>query len=284
MAVIDPGNLAPHAMIRARGVVLTRYWRGLWVVQKWPEKRGPPKTWNQFYTSEQFRYAGKMSANPEPMSLATAIFFTAGSHYLPRDVLTMAAYGKFMEVTLPDGTVARQAYHGPPAIEPPAEWLPMASVVYAAQQGFLGGYTIRQLINSSALLNAGLNQCRVTLAAPATGFPVIIDEATIGEGATSGSAYGFDAAPVALTFGGLPGVTIAPGATAISDPVAFAPGAGANLVVAIYESSAPALASNGSQAGWSNAYKAGNDVSSVSVSGYTPWTNASTVQAVETSV
>lgn len=128
MAVITPANLAPDTLPRVRGVILTRPWRGLWVVAKWPVKRGPPKTANQEWTVRQFAYAGRMAANPEPKSYETARFLTEGSHWLPRDVLTMVAYGKFYEVTLPDGTIAPQAYHGPPLAPEPDDmsyqWFP----------------------------------------------------------------------------------------------------------------------------------------------------------------
>lgn len=120
MAVVVPANLAPDTLPRVRGVFLIRPWRGIHVAAKWPRKRGRPTNWRQWWTVQQFAYAAKMAANPEPMSYETARFLTEGSHWLPRDVLTMAAVGKFYEVYLPDGSLAPQASHAAP--EEPATW------------------------------------------------------------------------------------------------------------------------------------------------------------------
>jgi len=115
MAVIIPANLAPDTMPRIRGVILTQPWRGLWVVRSWPKKRGKPKDWTTRFLSQQFAYAGRMAANPEPKSYATAVFLSQGSHWVPRDILTLAAYGKLYEIVFEDGTTSTQADHGAPA-------------------------------------------------------------------------------------------------------------------------------------------------------------------------
>lgn len=116
MAKILPANLAPDALPRVRGSLLTRISRGVIIAQKWPRKRGPVTNSNVNYTSRQFSFAAKMAANPEPMSYATAVFMVKGSHWMPRDLLVMAAYGKAYEITLPEGGVATQAFHGPPLL------------------------------------------------------------------------------------------------------------------------------------------------------------------------
>ena len=120
MAVVVPANQAPDTRPRVRGVFLIRPFRGIWVAAKWPRKRGKPKSWRQWWTVQQFAYAGRMAANPEPMSYETARYLTEGSDWLPRDLLTMVAYGKFYEVILPDGTTAGRNDHGAPA--EPSTW------------------------------------------------------------------------------------------------------------------------------------------------------------------
>jgi len=114
MAKILPANLAPDALPRVRGVLLTRISRGVIIAQSWPRKRGSMTNKKVIFTSGQFSLACQMAANPEPLSLITAIFLTKGSSLLPRDLLVMAAFGKAYEVTLPDGGVATQNSHAPP--------------------------------------------------------------------------------------------------------------------------------------------------------------------------
>lgn len=138
MAVVTLGNLAPDTLPRIRGKFLVMPWRGIWVARAWPRKRGKPTNRKIVFTSQQFALAGRMAANSEPMQYATAVFQTAGSHWLPRDLLTMAAYGKAYEVYLPDGTKCTQADHGPPPEVQPARpsvlnWQPnQVSGVFAA--------------------------------------------------------------------------------------------------------------------------------------------------------
>ena len=114
MAVVKPASLAPDTLPRVRGVFFIRPWRGIHVASKWPRKRGTPKAWKQYFTSQQFALAAKMAANPEPMSYETARFLSQRSHYIPRDLLTMVALGTFYTVELPDGTTAERAPHTAP--------------------------------------------------------------------------------------------------------------------------------------------------------------------------
>lgn len=114
MAKILPANLAPDALPRVRGVLLTRISRGVIIAQSWPRKRGHITNSKVIFTSKQFSYACQMAANAEILSYQTATFLTKGSTLLPRDLLVMAAYGKAYEVTLPDNTTATQNSHAPP--------------------------------------------------------------------------------------------------------------------------------------------------------------------------
>jgi hypothetical protein len=114
MAKVKPNPLAPDAVPRARGILLVQPYRGGVAARRWPRKRGQPKDPRQRYLLAQFGMAAKMAANPEPMSLATAIEHTKDSNFLPRDLLLRAAYGKAYQVILPDGTVMRPAPHVAP--------------------------------------------------------------------------------------------------------------------------------------------------------------------------
>lgn len=114
MAKILPANLAPDALPRVRGVLITRISRGVIIAQMWPRKRGKPTNWNVIFTSKQFSYAAQMAANPEPMSLISAINMTKGSDWMPRDLLVRAAFGKAYEINLLTGGTAPQNSHAPP--------------------------------------------------------------------------------------------------------------------------------------------------------------------------
>lgn len=92
------------------------------LAQKWPRKRGKPKNWKVYFTSQQFALASKMAANSEPMQLETAKFMVKGTVWLPRDLLVRAAYGNVYELVLPDGSVAPQNSHAAP--EEPSGWQP----------------------------------------------------------------------------------------------------------------------------------------------------------------
>jgi hypothetical protein len=114
MAKILPANIAPDALPRVRGVLLTRISRGVIIAQSWPRKRGKMTHPNVIFTSRQFSLACQMAANAEVRSFQTAVFLTKGSSLLPRDLLVMAAFGKAYEVTLPTGALATQNSHAPP--------------------------------------------------------------------------------------------------------------------------------------------------------------------------
>ena len=121
MAIIKPANLAPHALPRMKGVLLTKNTKSGWVVQQWPPKRGKPTNPNVIWTSTQFARVSRYAANATWQERATAEFLTRGSNFLPRDILVQLAMGKYYTVVAPDGTVLQQASHAPPALQPAPE-------------------------------------------------------------------------------------------------------------------------------------------------------------------
>jgi hypothetical protein len=112
VAKLNPANLAPDALLRIRDVVISRISRGVIIAQKWPRKRGPSKTDQQVFLTQQFARASRMAANSEPMQVDTARFLSSNTVWLPRDLLVRAAYGNVYELTAPDGTKAYQTNHG----------------------------------------------------------------------------------------------------------------------------------------------------------------------------
>lgn len=134
MAKVFPANIPPDAYPRVRGKFLVQPGIGGLHAQKWPRKRGKPTHPAVIFTSTQFGRAGQMAANSEPVQFETARQLTKGTDWLPRDLLTLAAYGKAYELFAPDGTKFTQADHGYPG--PVQEGIPTVRQWYfnAAQQ------------------------------------------------------------------------------------------------------------------------------------------------------
>lgn len=282
MAVVKPAALAPDTLPRVRGVFLVRPWKTLHVAAKWPRKRGSPKTWNGYWTMRQFSLAGKMAANPEPMSYETARFVTEGSHWLPRDVLTMVAFGKFYEVYLPDGTLCTQASHAAPQPEPPpAEWELAAEAELPNNNHGWNGYTIRQRIAPTSLLVSAA-QWRITFTAATATAGANIAEAYIGAGAISGDQYDFADTPTQLLFDGSPGVSIPIGETRASDPATFTLPPGMPLLISCYFGGATSIKDVRILTGWQSFYRFGNTAAVVNPTSYSLYRAALAVTKVET--
>lgn len=282
MAVIVPANLAPDTLPRVKGVILTRPWRGLWVVAKWPRKRGAPKSSGQVFTSQQFSLASKMAANPEPMSYETARFIAQDSSWLPRDVLVLAAYGKLYEVTDPDGNEYTQAWHGVPIPPPPPAWTLAWGTTLTTNSNAWGNVTFRQRIQAANIGPSGGPNTRVTFQASSTGTSAKILAAYIEQAALSGDQYDFAATPKQIMFGGAPNVVIPSGSSVVSDPIPFTPQVGRSIVISMALQSptdAKAIFSGTPERGWA---KAGNDAATVNASGYAATWNNLLVAAVET--
>lgn len=114
MAKVDLGNVAPDAFPRVRGVFLVQPYRGGLAARAWPKKRGDNQHPNSKWTAEQFGYAGRMAANATPLDWQTAAYMTAGTDWVPRDLLMRGIYGKAYEIVLKDGTTYQPADHSPP--------------------------------------------------------------------------------------------------------------------------------------------------------------------------
>ncbi len=102
----------------------------------------------------------------------------------------------------------------------------------------LGDTTLREVIATTA---TGGN-ARIQLSNAGSKVPVTFDAVTIGA-QSQASPEGTAAAPVALTFGGQPSVTIPAGADVTSDPVAMPSGGTGELVVSLHIPATSAQAS-----------------------------------------
>ncbi len=101
---IKGGPINPKALTsRYPGVVIRDTWQGP-VVQARPRPgsmKGQPI--NAAYR-KRFGFAGRMASSPAPLEMQTAIEMAKGTEQVPRDILTMAALGRYYIIVNPDGT------------------------------------------------------------------------------------------------------------------------------------------------------------------------------------
>lgn len=114
MVKVDLGNLAPNAWPRVRGVFLTQPGIAGPYIKAWPPRRGRNQSPNSIWTAKQWAYAARWAANVIDIDYATAVAMTAGTDWMPRDLLMRAIYGTAYEVVAPDGTVWSVNPHSPP--------------------------------------------------------------------------------------------------------------------------------------------------------------------------
>lgn len=75
----------------------------------WPAKRGPARSGFALYHELEFGRVAWQSARPAALDLDTAKAWTAGTNYVPRDMLMMCSYGTFYELVEPDGSTWKGA-------------------------------------------------------------------------------------------------------------------------------------------------------------------------------
>ncbi len=113
--------------------------------------------------------------------------------------------------------------------------------LYPGSDILLGKGTIRQVVRSSA----GADAFRITYSNLYGTAPLAVDRTRLarvaggGAGGGPGGGADIDAPGAAVTFGGHPSVTIPPGRTATSDPVALAARAGERMAVSSFLAAAP---------------------------------------------
>lgn len=88
-----------------RGRYYVRVFRGVTVVSSWPKKRGAPRTERERLAQAKFAEANLMTKYVDPAEIAYVNEITAGTMYMPRDLLISQMYGRFWRLGLVDGTV-----------------------------------------------------------------------------------------------------------------------------------------------------------------------------------
>lgn len=78
---------------------------GSFHVQAWPKKRGNNPSAVQAVAQQNFAAIQRYSKSPVPEDNIAARILSEGTMKLPRDLITMAAFGTLIQVTLKDGTV-----------------------------------------------------------------------------------------------------------------------------------------------------------------------------------
>ena len=128
------------------------------------------------------------------------------------------------------------------------------------------GNTIRILLTAANIAQNGTSVAISLKAHSSSG--ATIDNAYIGQAATSGDAYDFASTPTEILWSGTSGVTLGAGANTESDFVTFTLDSTKDHIISFYLSAGD-IQYGGAVAGYSNYYKSGNDASTVNATGYT---------------
>lgn len=101
-AQADPDAL-PHGLKNVQ-VRATRW--GV-VIQAKPRKGN--RSWSPLQKQQRIRFglAARMASDPHSLDLRTAMEMAKGTQQVPRDILTMAAQGRYYFIANPDGTAWR---------------------------------------------------------------------------------------------------------------------------------------------------------------------------------
>lgn len=100
---IKPGNIAPSALLLAKGRALFIAGPNGWHAQKWPKKRGAAKSGYDWYRQQEFGVLAKMASNPLDLDYGTALEMSKGTEQVPRDILQMCAFGRYYVIKDKDG-------------------------------------------------------------------------------------------------------------------------------------------------------------------------------------
>jgi hypothetical protein len=143
------------------------------------------------------------------------------------------------------------------------------------------GYNMRQVVNSSLLLQGGASS-RITIQA-GSGGGCVVDHCFIGEQASSGNLYNFDGTQTQVFFnGGSASVTLAANGVITSDTISYAIDATKNLVMAFHFNAASQIETQGAISGAQGYFKLAADETSVSaVTGYSNATSLNLVNLIE---
>jgi len=96
------------------------------VVQTRPQRDKRKFTQRQLDVQTWFAFAGRMASNPTSLDARAAMAASRGTEQVPRDILTMAALGRYYQFVMPDGSILPRITvpvvrpEPPPEPEPPA--------------------------------------------------------------------------------------------------------------------------------------------------------------------
>jgi len=105
MAKARTAQLALQAATQTRGGMSFRNTKNGVVMQKWPKGRGRAVSPYRWYVEQEFIIAAQWASSPSSIDRETAEGLTDGSLWIWRDALMSAAYGRFITIVNPDGSV-----------------------------------------------------------------------------------------------------------------------------------------------------------------------------------
>ena len=146
-------------------------------------------------------------------------------------------------------------------------WLASATATFTQNSNAWNGFTVRQVIPSSAISNVGGTATRVTFHSGGLSG-CVFDAAYIGHAAAAGDAYDFESTPVQLLFSGSGGATMGINVSLVSDSCSFIIQSGKNIVISAHFSGVSEIKASTSMTGWQGYYKNASDAATVNATGY----------------
>lgn len=142
----------------------------------------------------------------------------------------------------------------------PGGWTTTATPALNTNSSGYTGLTARIVIPTAGIVSG--SKIRFTLKSP-PGNSMVIAAAACQQQAASGDVYDFSTTPVAVLFSGSTGVTIAAGASLLTDDVTMAVSGSSPFVLAIAFTTASNLLATSGLTGYSSHYISGNRASIV---------------------
>lgn len=162
---------------------------------------------------------------------------------------------------------------------PSSAWTALALAALSADNDGWNGYTLRFVI-SSALVPKTFTQVRLSFQA---GAAEGLDLAGTYIGLKGAGAYDFAATPAQVLFGGSGTLSLAANGTLVSDAVTLSGTTSDSIVVSVYCNSATDTfrISGSNDANYSSAYKFGNDLTTLTASGYSAYIARNFIYSME---
>lgn len=142
MKLIPTGLSDEQVPFRLPGVTIRKTKAG-WVGLKSPAYNPANRSELQDQYVQRFAFAARMASNPMAQEYETAREMSKGTEQVPRDILTMAAMGRYYVITRPNGSmwrhVSRPVLSDPLAVRQAALFLTRPVLPWEGKYLSIGG-------------------------------------------------------------------------------------------------------------------------------------------------